>query len=142
MNTNLTAAKAAKKDYINNIIQACDDVLEYKEVVNDLGRRVEAAYYDVDDLCIGSIYDILYHCSEPLFRAKKRFDELESLLNGPEKYTDITLQMHEGWEQFYYAICDGSDDYIKELSSEDVSAIKSIMGQVELLRDTLIWLNT
>lgn len=130
-----------KKDLINNIIQACNDVLEYKEVVNDFGRRVEAAYYDVDDLCIGSIYDILYHCSEPLFQAKKRFDELERLLNGSEEYTDITLQMHEGWEQFYYAICDGSDEYIKELSSDDIFAIKSIMGQVELLRDILVWLN-
>ena len=130
-----------KKDYIDNIIQACNDVLKYKEVVNDFGRRIEAAYYDVDDLTIGSVYDILYHCSEPLYQAKKRFDELESLLNGPKEYTDITLQMNEGWKQFYYALCDGSEEYIKELSSEDVFAIKSIMGQVELLRDTLIWMN-
>ena len=139
MNTNLTAAKTAKKDNINSVIQACNDVLEYKNVVNDLGRRVEAIHYGIDDINIGTLNDIFFHCSESLSNAEHRFDELKTLLNGTEQYTDITLQMNVGWDLYHEVLWGYETEDIKKMSSEDVLAIRSIMGQVELLRDTLIW---
>ena len=130
-----------KKDYIGNIIQACNDVLKYKEVVNDFGTRVEAERYGVDDINIGTLNDIFFHCSDLLSDASGRYNELKSLLNGTEQYTDITLQMDNGWDLFREVLWGYDTEDIKKMSSEDILAIRSIMGQVELLRDALILAN-
>ena len=126
-----------KKDYINNIIQACNKVLEHEELVNDLGGSIEELFWDY--VTPDSVRCDLDDCEYQL-------DRLDSVLQrfrcttidkDVRMLTDLANLANSVSTDLYNLRQD--IEHIKAMSSEDVLAIRSIMGQVKLLRDTLIW---
>ena len=126
-----------KKDYISNIIQAANKVLEYEKLVNGLGGSIEELFWDI--VVPESVEYDLAEKEEPLDgldAALQRF-RCTTIDKDVKVLTDIASLANSVSTDIYNLRQD--IEHIKAMSSEDVLAIRSIMGQVELLRDTLIW---
>ena len=129
-----------KKDYINNIIQAANKVLEHEELVTDLGGSIEELFWDI--VIPESVRDKLSEHEDELDDLELWLYRLEGRLSmcddKPESFR-LLSQQSKKVRDCYCALKQDINWYAKCMSSEDVLAIRSIMGQVKLLRDTLIW---
>ena len=128
-----------KKDYIKNIIQACNKVLEHENLVNDLGGSIEELFWDI--AVPESVECDLAEKEEPLDGLDAALQRLRctTIDKDVKVLTDIANLANSVSTDIYNLRQDV--ECIKAMSSEDVLAIRSIMGQVKLLRDTLIWVN-
>ena len=139
-----------KKDYINNIILACNKMLEYEELLTNLGGSIEELFWDIADP--ESVRDKLAeheYTIEEKFGYKMyrmmlvlaQYDRSLKEYKTNSDIPDIFKALIGIIDNVFGSLLDLKKDieYIKKMSSEDVLAIRSIMGQVKLLRDTLIW---
>ena len=127
-----------KKDYIDNIIQACDKVLEHYWLLYTIGGNIEELYWE--HIPPETMKDKLEKHTDELDKMDKALQQLRSVLKVTSlSFGDLASLIRTaslGVYNLRYNV-----GYIKKMSLGGVLAIRSIMGQVKLLRDTLIWAN-